>query len=93
MNQVLPDPGRLAILLIFGAPFAVGALWIVVHAVTTVVNNWREVGLKTRMIDLGMSADEIERVMNAGRAQGNSGAAKTQPPQAAGRFGKFACTK
>lgn len=89
MNQALPDPGKLTILLIFGAPFVVGALWIVVHAVTTVINNWRDVGLKSRMIDLGMSAEEIERVINAGRGE----AAPSAPQKPVKKGGDFAYSK
>ena len=48
--------------------------WVITSAVSTVASNWRKAresehltALKQSMIERGMSAEEIERVVNAGR--------------------------
>jgi hypothetical protein len=58
--------GMLAVTLIFGG-------WIVTSVVGSIAGNWRKVreaeqaaALKQSMVEKGMSAADIERVMNAG---------------------------
>jgi hypothetical protein len=61
-------PGILSVTFIFGG-------WIIVVVVASIAKNWRKVhesehlaALKQSMIERGMSADEIERVLRAGPA-------------------------
>ena len=60
------SPAILAVTLIFGG-------WIVTGVVGSIMSNWRKVreaeqsaALKQSMVDKGMSAADIERVLNAG---------------------------
>ena len=60
-------PAVLCITFIFGG-------WVIVAIVRSFTDNWRKVreaeqaaALKQTMVDKGMSADEIERVLNAGK--------------------------
>jgi hypothetical protein len=59
--------GILALLLIFGGGFLVAIVAIVANAISSWKRTEREVDLKHRMLDAGMSAADIERVLNAGR--------------------------
>jgi hypothetical protein len=59
-------PGILCILFIFGG-------WVIVAVVRSFTDNWRKVreaeqaaALKQSMVDKGMSAADIERVLKAG---------------------------
>lgn len=59
-------PGTLFIVLVFGG-------WVVTSVVSSIMGNWRKVreaeqtaALKQSMVDKGMSAIDIERVLNAG---------------------------
>jgi hypothetical protein len=59
-------PATLAITFIFGG-------WVIAAIVSSIMGNWRKVreaeqmaALKQTMIDKGMSAADIERVLNAG---------------------------
>jgi hypothetical protein len=78
LGQQLPDPhwwqnlfdklpAVLFITFIFGG-------WVIVAVVRSFTDNWRRVreaeqaaALKQSMVDKGMSADEIERVLKAGK--------------------------
>jgi len=60
------SPAFLAVTLIFGG-------WIVTSVVGSIMGNWRKVreaeqstALKQSMVEKGMSAADIERVLNAG---------------------------
>ena len=60
------SPAILAVTLIFGG-------WIITSVVGSIMGNWRKVreaeqnaALKQSMIDKGMPAADIERVLNAG---------------------------
>lgn len=79
----LLDPGTLSIILALGAPFVLAAIYIVSKTFENTIRHSREVSLKTRMVDAGMSADEIERVVNAGRSKHKSTLA---PSKATGKF-------
>ena len=61
------DAGNLAILLLFGGPCVVAIIGIIAYAIKLMFCHSRDVSLKMRMVDSGMSAAEIERVINAGR--------------------------
>ena len=60
------SPAMVAITLIFGG-------WIITGVVGSIMSNWRKVreaeqiaALKQSMVEKGMSAADIERVLNAG---------------------------
>jgi hypothetical protein len=60
------SPAILAVTLIFGG-------WIITSVIGSITGNWRKVreaeqnaALKQSMVEKGMSAADIERVMNAG---------------------------
>lgn len=60
-------PAILCITFLFGG-------WVIVGVVKSFTNNWRDVrvaeqtaALKQSMVDKGMSAADIERVLNAGK--------------------------
>ncbi|MBW8016619.1 MAG: hypothetical protein FVQ82_10555 [Planctomycetes bacterium] len=61
MDKLL-EPGTLTLLLIFGLPIVavVGYFWYRIEKVRSDNN------LKRRMVDSGMSIEDIERVLNAG---------------------------
>lgn len=60
-------PGILAIVLIFGGAAVVGIITLIVNAWRGNRENERLAILKQQMLDRGMSADEIVRVLEAGK--------------------------
>ena len=64
--------GLVSVVLLFGMPLIVG----VVHAITSgwksVAKHREDVDLKHKLVDAGFTAEEIVRIMNAGR-KGKSG--------------------
>jgi len=60
-------PGVIAIVLIFGGGMITGAIGMVISAWNHNRDNERNAVLKQQMLDRGMSADEIIRVINAGK--------------------------
>ena len=52
---------------LFGGPVVVGALWVGAHFWSRAMMHARDLELKHRLLDAGMTADEIERLINAGR--------------------------
>jgi hypothetical protein len=65
----LLQPDTLAILLMFGAPIVVPLIAIVGYFWHSAVKTKSENELKRSMVEQGMSADEIERILNAGRSK------------------------
>ncbi len=61
MDKLL-EPGTLTLLLIFGLPIVavIGVFWYKIEKVKS------DNHLKRRMVDSGMSIEDIERVLNAG---------------------------
>lgn len=73
-------PEDIAIPLIIAAAITiVSVCHIVCQAITRGLRHWREVTLKLRLLDTPMSADEIVRIVNAGR--GKSGREVPEKPQ------------
>jgi hypothetical protein len=69
-QKVLDDlPGILAIVLIFGGGTIIAIVAMIVSAVKTNRENERIAVLKQQMLDRGMSAEEIVRVIEAGKAK------------------------
>jgi hypothetical protein len=60
-------PGVIAIVLIFGGGFIVGTITLILNAWRGNRESERMAILKQQMLDKGMTADEIVRVMNAGK--------------------------
>ena len=60
--------GFTAVLCIFGGPLIAGLVWTICHYWAQVAIRQSELELKHRLLDAGMTAGEIERVVNAGRA-------------------------
>ena len=68
MNRLFEMP-QILLLLVFGG-------WTITSVVQSVAGNWRKAKesehlavLKQQMLDRGLSVDEIERVVNAGRGK------------------------
>lgn len=59
--------GFTAIICLFGLPFVCGVTAIISRARVKISCHQKEVDLKHHMLASGMSADEIERVLNAGK--------------------------
>ena len=76
------NPGTLSIICVLGGPILVAILYILSKSLENTVRHWREVSLKCRMIDAGMSAAEIEQVVTAGQ--------RGQTPKTAKPVGKYA---
>ena len=64
--------GLVAVLCLFGGPMLVAIAWIVANAWCKASTHASDTELKHRLLDAGMTADEIERVINAGRAAAES---------------------
>lgn len=62
-------PGILAIVLIFGGAAITGVIALIVNAWTTNRESERLAILKQQMLDKGMSADEIIRVIEVGKSK------------------------
>ncbi len=60
-------PGMMAIILIFGGGFIIGLVSLIVNAWRGNRESERLAILKQQMLDKGMSADEIVRVMDSGK--------------------------
>jgi len=63
--------GLVSVICIFGGPFLVGIVYAVMKQWAKVARHREDVDLKHKLIDAGFSVDEIERVMSAGRSQGD----------------------
>ncbi len=59
--------GLTAVICLFGLPFLCGIIAIVASAWTKAACHQKDVDLKHHMLAAGMSAEEIERVLNAGK--------------------------
>lgn len=59
--------GLVAVILLFGGPLIAAIAYFVCQAWVKVANHEKDVELKHRMLEAGMSVDEIERIMAAGR--------------------------
>jgi hypothetical protein len=68
--------GMVAIVTVCGGPFIVGGLALWLHH----RKNERLADLKQEMVERGMSADEIVRVLNAGSPSGESSPKASSPP-------------
>jgi hypothetical protein len=77
--------GFATIICMFGGPVLVGVVWVIARAWSRVSMYEREIELKHRLLDAGMTAGEIERVMNAGgaRDEADDGAPSGPTTQAA----------
>ena len=62
-------PGMMAIILIFGGGFIIGLVSLIVNAWRGNRESERLAILKQQMLDKGMSADEIVRVMESGKSK------------------------
>ena len=49
------------------APMAIALVYVVLNAVSKTICHWRDVSLKIRLAEQGLSSDEIERIVIAGR--------------------------
>lgn len=65
-------PGMIAIVLIFGGGMVVGVITLILNAWRGNRESERLAILKQQMLDKGMTADEIVRVMEAGKNSGKS---------------------
>ncbi|QDV50106.1 hypothetical protein [Gimesia fumaroli] len=59
--------GFTAIICLFGLPFVCGVTAIISRAWVKIACHQKEVDLKHHMLASGMSAEEIEQVLNAGK--------------------------
>jgi hypothetical protein len=82
-------PGLVAVIGAFAVPIVAILGWVV----TTWMSNWRKVrvsehlaALKQTMIERGLSADEIERVINAGLPPREEAEGCPEPPRAGRRW-------
>jgi hypothetical protein len=71
--------GLAAVVLLFGGPLIAGIVWIICHTWAQVATHQGELELKHRLLDAGMTASEIERVVNSGRVSEASGAGTPEP--------------
>ena len=62
--------GLTAIILIFGGPLIGGVVYMICQSWVRVTNHEKDVELKHRLLDAGMTAAEIVEVMNAGSENG-----------------------
>ena len=67
--------GFAAVICMFGGPFIVGGIWLILQAWERVTIQAQEIELKHRLLDAGMTPYEIERVLNAGSATAERSAA------------------
>ena len=66
MGDIFSNPATLAIVMVFGIPIAIPTVAIIAHYWHKIVKTRSDNDLKQSMIDRGMSAQEIEQVINAG---------------------------
>jgi len=59
--------GFTAVICLFGMPFICGVVAIISHAWVKAACHQEDVNLKHHMLAAGLSAEEIERVLNAGK--------------------------
>lgn len=71
--------GLAAVICLFGGPLIAGIVWIICQTWARIATHQGEVELKHRLLDAGMTASEIERVVNAGRATEDSAAGHSEP--------------
>lgn len=55
------------LMILFGMPLAAFIVFITFHSLVRICCHWRDVSLKIRLAERGMSAVEIEQVVLAGR--------------------------
>ena len=72
MAEILAHPWTVMIILIFGLPIVA----VIAHYWHEVLKTRSDNQLKQSMLDRGMSAEEIEQVMNAGNTSKKRGAAR-----------------
>jgi hypothetical protein len=71
------DEGHvLTLLIVFAVPTIAIVTKIVCKSLVRVVCHWRDVSLKMRLVERGMDPLDIEQIVNAGRWENNSRAAK-----------------
>ncbi len=70
--------GFTAIICLFGLPFVCGLTAIISYAWVKIACHQKDVDLKHHMLASGISAEEIERVLNAGRGEENRSLAQTE---------------
>jgi hypothetical protein len=73
--------GFAAVICMFGGPFIVGGIWMILRAWERVTIQAQEIELKHRLLDAGMTPDEIERVLNAGSAAADRHADAAEAPR------------
>ena len=66
MGSILSNPSSLAIVMVFGIPIVVPTVAIIAHYCHKIMKVRSDNELKESMLERGMSAEEIERVINAG---------------------------
>lgn len=81
--------GALAVFCVLGGPFILVAIYILSTAIERGMRHSRDVSLKLRLLETGMTAAEIERVVNAGRGTGAEVAAKGKPKPPADPLAKM----
>ncbi|MFQ5733752.1 MAG: hypothetical protein ACE5KM_17580 [Planctomycetaceae bacterium] len=59
--------GLVTIICLFGGPLIVGVVYAIVNGWKNVAKHREDVDLKHKLVDAGYSADEIVRIMQAGR--------------------------
>ena len=74
MDEALAVP-----IVMFVGLFLVWIVYILSKSVTRIFTHHADAALKTRMIDAGMSADDIERIVNAGRGGKGKKVAEVNP--------------
>jgi hypothetical protein len=55
-----------AVSCLLGGPFAVAIIYVVLHSIGSIVRSGLDANLKLKMLKLGYSAADIERVLQAG---------------------------
>ena len=61
--------GLITIICLFGGPMIVGVVYAAVNGWKNVAKHREDVDLKHKLVDAGYSADEVVRIMNAGRKE------------------------
>ncbi|MCH9653652.1 MAG: hypothetical protein K0U86_17920 [Planctomycetes bacterium] len=77
----IDNVGFTAIICLFGLPFVCGLTAILSRAWIKIACHQKDIDLKHHMLASGMSAKEIERVLNAGNGEENHFVAQTETGQ------------